>query len=63
MKYFALQKVYLLLICFIKTLNTNITMQYGEPVSLGKPVEGVTLEGVTLLWINISVYNFYIIKT
>ena len=42
--------------CFMQTLNTNISMQYGEPVPQGKP--NSSLEVVNFSWINVSGYDF-----
>ena len=42
--------------CFMQTLNTNITMQYGETVPQGK--SNFSWEVVTVLWINVSDYSF-----
>ena len=44
----------------MQTLNTNIVIQYGEPVPQGK---SNSLEVVTFPWINVSGYNFNIMNT
>ena len=47
--------------CFMPTLKTNITMQYGNTVPQGK--SNSSLEVVTFLWINVSGCNFNIMNT
>ena len=46
--------------CFMQTLNTNITMQYGWTVPQGK--SNSSLEVVSFLCINVSDYNFNIMN-
>ena len=47
--------------CFMKTLNTNITMQYGEPDPQRK--SNSSLEVVTFPRINVPDYNFNMMNT
>ena len=46
---------------FIYTLNTNISVQYGELAPQEKP--NSSLEVVTFPWINVSGYTFYVMNT
>ena len=46
---------------FIYTLNTNISVQYGELAPQEKP--NSFLEVVTFPWINVSGYTFYVMNT
>ena len=47
--------------CYMQTLSTNITMQYGESVPQGK--SNSCLVVVAFPWIIVSGYNFNIMNT
>ena len=57
-KIFCLSKIKSVL--HVLYVNTNIAMQYDEPVLQGKSTS--TLKAVTLPWINVSGYNFNVMK-